>query len=30
MTPEENDKLFTAIGYSESTYNLNFTQTGHY
>ncbi|KAK2500875.1 hypothetical protein MC885_011971 [Smutsia gigantea] len=22
MTPEEKDKLFTAIGYSESTYNL--------
>ncbi|KAK2506086.1 hypothetical protein MC885_003592 [Smutsia gigantea] len=22
MTPEEKDKLFTAVGYSESTYNL--------
>lgn len=22
MTPEEKDKLFTAIGYSESTHNL--------
>jgi vacuolar protein sorting-associated protein 13A/C len=24
MTPEERDKLFPAVGYSENTYNLTF------